>query len=53
MVNIDLSSIERFVACNEPKISILQIKRKFKLSKSEAEQVYKEWRREYMKSNEW
>lgn len=53
MVNIDLSSIQRFIICNEPKLSISQIKRKFKLTKTEAEQVYKEWRREYMKSNEW
>lgn len=46
-------NIDKFIKSNEPTISIQQIKRKFKLSKSEAEQVYKEWRKEYMKSNEW
>lgn len=46
-------NIDKFIKSNEPTISIQQIKRKFKLTKSEAEQVYKEWRKEYMKSNEW
>ena len=46
-------NIDKFIKSNEPTIPIQQIKRKFKLTKTEAEQVYKEWRREYMKSNEW
>lgn len=46
-------NIDKFIKSNEPKLSISQIKRKFKLTKTETEQVYKEWRREYMKSNEW
>lgn len=36
-------NIDKFIKSNEPTISIQQIKRKFKLTKLEAEQVYKEW----------
>lgn len=40
---------EKYISCYPPKMSIKYIKEKFSITRKQAECIYKNWRREYLK----
>lgn len=40
---------EKYITCYPPKMSIKYLKEKFSITRKQAEYIYKNWRREYLK----